>query len=51
MNEDEWDRCWAANVKVPLALLKAAKPTFVENEEGGVFISTGSIAVCGELYS
>ncbi|KAF2737280.1 short chain dehydrogenase/reductase [Polyplosphaeria fusca] len=44
MSEEEWDRCWAANVKVPLALLKAAKPTFVENEEGGVFISTGSIA-------
>ncbi|KAF2117544.1 short chain dehydrogenase/reductase [Lophiotrema nucula] len=44
MSEEEWDRCWAANVKVPLALLKTAKPTFIENPEGGVFISTGSIA-------
>ncbi|KAF2004850.1 short-chain dehydrogenase/reductase-like protein SDR [Amniculicola lignicola CBS 123094] len=44
MDEDEWDKCWAANVKVPLALLKAAKPTFEANPEGGCFISTGSIA-------
>ncbi|KAF2745714.1 short-chain dehydrogenase/reductase-like protein SDR [Sporormia fimetaria CBS 119925] len=44
LSEEEWDRCWAANVKVPHALLKAAKPTFDANPEGGVFITTGSIA-------
>ncbi|KAF2269255.1 short chain dehydrogenase/reductase [Lojkania enalia] len=44
MSEEEWDRCWSANVKVPLSLLKTAKPTFLDNPEGGVFISTGSIA-------
>ncbi|KAF2279657.1 short chain dehydrogenase/reductase [Westerdykella ornata] len=44
LDEPEWDRCWAANVKVPHALLKAAKPTFEANPEGGVLITTGSIA-------
>ncbi|KAF2787733.1 short chain dehydrogenase/reductase [Melanomma pulvis-pyrius CBS 109.77] len=44
MDESEWDKCWAANVKVPHALLKAAKPTFEANPEGGVLITTGSIA-------
>lgn len=39
-------QCWAANVKVPHALLRAAKPTFDANPDGGVFITTGSIAVC-----
>jgi hypothetical protein len=38
-------QCWAANVKAPHALLKAAKPTFEKNAEGGVMITTGSIAV------
>lgn len=46
MSYDEWDKCWAANVKVPHALLKAAKPTFENNRDGGVLITTGSIAVC-----
>ena len=45
MSYDEWDKCWAANVKVPHALLKAAKPTFEKNRDGGVLITTGSIAV------
>ncbi|KAF2656860.1 short chain dehydrogenase/reductase [Lophiostoma macrostomum CBS 122681] len=44
MSEEEWDRCWSANVKAPLTLLKAAKETFNANPEGGVFITTNSIA-------
>ncbi|KAF2256628.1 short chain dehydrogenase/reductase [Trematosphaeria pertusa] len=48
MDESEWDRCWAANVKVPHALLKAAKPTFEKNPEGGVLITTGSIAAVSQ---
>lgn len=51
MAEDEWDKCWAANVKAPLALLKAAKDTFESNPEGGVFISTGSIAAVSQAGS
>ncbi|KAJ4294601.1 hypothetical protein N0V90_008292 [Kalmusia sp. IMI 367209] len=43
--------CWAANVKAPLALLKAAKPTFEQNTDGGVFISTGSIAAVSQAGS
>ncbi|KAH6639444.1 short chain dehydrogenase/reductase [Boeremia exigua] len=48
MSEAEWDKCWAANVKVPRALLLAAKPTFDANPEGGVMITTGSIAGIGQ---
>jgi NAD(P)-dependent dehydrogenase (short-subunit alcohol dehydrogenase family) len=44
MSEEEWDRCWSANVKGPLTLLKAAKDTFNANPEGGVLITTNSIA-------
>lgn len=44
-------QCWSANVKAPLALLKAAKPTFEANPEGGVFISTGSIAAVSQAGS
>lgn len=39
-------QCWSANVKVPRALLLAAKPTFDQNPDGGLMITTGSIAVC-----
>lgn len=44
MSEAEWDKCWAANVKQPHALLSAAKETFLANPDGGVMITTGSIA-------
>ncbi|KAH7125394.1 short chain dehydrogenase/reductase [Dendryphion nanum] len=44
MAEAEWDKCWAANVKQPHALLSAAKDTFLANPDGGVMITTGSIA-------
>ncbi|KAF2148676.1 NAD(P)-binding protein [Myriangium duriaei CBS 260.36] len=42
--ETEWDRCWAVNVKGPLALLRAAMPHFNANAEGGAMIITSSIA-------
>ncbi|KAL1612476.1 hypothetical protein SLS60_000703 [Paraconiothyrium brasiliense] len=35
----------------PLALLKAAKPTFESNPDGGAFISTGSIAAVSQSGS
>ena len=44
MNEDEWDKCWATNVKGPKFLVSAALPTLKKNPEGGVFIITSSIA-------
>ena len=46
MSEEEWDKCWSANVKVPKALLSEARATFEANPEGGHMITTGSIAVC-----
>lgn len=46
MSEEEWDRCWSANVKVPKALLSEARATFEANPDGGHLITTGSIAVC-----
>ncbi|KAF2471595.1 short chain dehydrogenase/reductase [Lindgomyces ingoldianus] len=48
MNEDEWDKCWSANVKGPLALLKAAKPTFNSNPDGGILLITSSIAAVSQ---
>ncbi|OCK81467.1 NAD(P)-binding protein [Lepidopterella palustris CBS 459.81] len=44
MAEEDWDKCWAVNVKGQMALLRAAMPTFNENPDGGVFIITSSIA-------
>ncbi|TKA78417.1 hypothetical protein B0A49_01381 [Cryomyces minteri] len=43
--EEDWDKCWAVNVKGQMALLREAMPTFNANPEGGVFIITSSIAV------
>ena len=45
MSEEEWDRCWSANVKVPKTLLSEARATFDANPDGGLMITTGSIAV------
>jgi [acyl-carrier-protein] S-malonyltransferase len=45
MSEEEWDKCWNANVKVPKALLSEARTTFDANPDGGLMITTGSIAV------
>ncbi|KAF2142532.1 uncharacterized protein K452DRAFT_20218 [Aplosporella prunicola CBS 121167] len=44
LSEDDWDKCWAVNVKGKLALLRAALPTFRANPEGGVFLITSSVA-------
>lgn len=44
MNEDEWDKCWATNVKGNLHLFREALPTFNANPDGGVFIITSSTA-------
>ncbi|KAF2027860.1 short chain dehydrogenase/reductase [Setomelanomma holmii] len=44
MSEEEWDRCWNANVKGPKALLTEAQEIFNNNPDGGHMITTGSIA-------
>jgi len=44
LKEDEWDKCWATNVKGNLHLFREVLPAFNENPEGGVFIITSSIA-------
>ncbi|KAF2461656.1 short chain dehydrogenase [Lineolata rhizophorae] len=44
LSEDEWDKCWATNVKGQMALLRAAMPTFNANPDGGAVIYTSSIA-------
>ncbi|KAK8167981.1 short chain dehydrogenase/reductase [Phyllosticta citrichinensis] len=44
LSEEDWDKCWAVNVKGKLALLRAALPTFNANPDGGVFLITGSVA-------
>ncbi|KAI9723481.1 MAG: hypothetical protein M1828_004211 [Chrysothrix sp. TS-e1954] len=43
-SEEDWDKCWAVNVKGQMALLRAALPTFNANPDGGAFIITSSIA-------
>ncbi|KAF2085897.1 NAD(P)-binding protein [Saccharata proteae CBS 121410] len=42
--EEDWDKCWAVNVKGKLALLREAVPFFNANKEGGVFLITSSVA-------
>ncbi|KAI9701549.1 MAG: hypothetical protein M1836_001605 [Candelina mexicana] len=44
LSEEEWDKCWAVNVKGNLHLLREALPTFNANPEGGVFLMTSSVA-------
>ncbi|KAL5048793.1 hypothetical protein BDW71DRAFT_9352 [Aspergillus fruticulosus] len=44
MDEEDWDKCWSANVKGHLWLFKAALPTFRANPDGGVFLLTSSAA-------
>lgn len=41
---EDWDTCFAVNVKAQTHLMIAALPTFAANPEGGVFIITSSIA-------
>lgn len=41
---EDWDKCYAVNVKAQIHLMKAAAPIFQANKEGGSFIITSSIA-------
>ncbi|KAI9811484.1 MAG: hypothetical protein M1827_005467 [Pycnora praestabilis] len=44
LSEEEWDKCWAVNVKGNMHLLREALPTFNANPDGGVFLMTSSVA-------
>lgn len=44
MSEDEWDKCWKVNVLGMKQCVSTALPIFKKNPEGGVFISTASVA-------
>lgn len=50
VDEDDWDRCFGANVKAPLWLFHAARPWLEASNarEAGtaVFVSTASVAGC-----
>ncbi|KAH8799177.1 short-chain dehydrogenase/reductase-like protein sdr [Xylogone sp. PMI_703] len=46
---EDWDKCYAVNVKAQIHLMKAASSTFKANLEGGSFIITSSAA--GEIIS
>ncbi|RFU28693.1 hypothetical protein B7463_g7665, partial [Scytalidium lignicola] len=41
---EDWDTCYAVNVKAQVHLMKAAQSTFQANPDGGSFILTSSIA-------
>jgi NAD(P)-dependent dehydrogenase (short-subunit alcohol dehydrogenase family) len=41
---EDWDTCYAVNVKSQLHLMRAASSTFQSNADGGVFIMTSSVA-------
>lgn len=41
---EDWDKCYAVNVKAQLHLMRAASTTFQSNADGGVFLMTSSIA-------
>ncbi|KAF8865013.1 short chain dehydrogenase/reductase [Acephala macrosclerotiorum] len=41
---EDWDTCYAVNVKAQAILLREALPTFTTNPEGGALIITSSIA-------
>jgi len=42
--EEDWDKCFAFNVKQSLWLAQASKPIFNANENGGHLIITSSVA-------
>ncbi|KAI9889947.1 MAG: hypothetical protein M1814_004670 [Vezdaea aestivalis] len=44
LSEEEWDKCWAVNVKGNMFLFRAAMPILNSNPEGGCFIMTSSVA-------
>ena len=41
---EDWDTCYAVNVKAQAFLMREAVPTFNTNPDGGVFIISSSIA-------
>ncbi|KAK6535199.1 hypothetical protein TWF694_001669 [Orbilia ellipsospora] len=44
LSEEDWDKCYAVNVKANIWLLNAAKSTFNANPDGGSLIICSSIA-------
>ena len=44
MSDEEWNRCWNAQVLGPKNCLQEALPHFQKNSEGGVCLISGSIA-------
>ncbi|TID13683.1 NAD(P)-binding protein [Venturia nashicola] len=44
LSEEDWDKCYAVNVKGQMALFREALPTFNANPQGGAFIITSSVA-------
>ncbi|KAF3905731.1 hypothetical protein AA313_de0201843 [Arthrobotrys entomopaga] len=45
LSEEDWDKCYAVNVKANIWLLNAAKPTFNANPDGGSLTICASIAI------
>jgi NAD(P)-dependent dehydrogenase (short-subunit alcohol dehydrogenase family) len=41
---EDWDTCYAVNVKAQVILLREVNPTFNANPDGGSFIISSSIA-------
>lgn len=41
---EDWDTCFAVNIKAPFFALRAALPTLNANPDGGAFIFSSSIA-------
>lgn len=44
LDDELWDGCFQANIKTHFYLFRAAKKIFDENEEGGTFIVSASVA-------
>ncbi|CRG85345.1 UDP-N-acetylglucosamine transferase subunit alg14 [Talaromyces islandicus] len=51
LEDEDWDKCWAVNVKGHMYTFREALPTFNKNPEGGVFIITSSVAGLGSTGS
>jgi NADP-dependent 3-hydroxy acid dehydrogenase YdfG len=41
LSEEDWDKCWAVNVKGQMALLRAALPTLNANPDGNISTLVG----------
>lgn len=51
LEEEDWDKCWATNVKGNFHLFREAVPTFNTNAEGGAFIVTSAVAAISKSGS